>query len=129
MIMVITYRTQLRNRIVERLRRCGYEVAVPPHRQDVLEAVKQIKPDLIVLDMYVADPSGLEILRRIRGAEYRGKLVALGGTSLSTVLSTAQALGVDQVVSAPQLDHSTLDLGPLEASVRAALPPSPEVGV
>jgi DNA-binding response OmpR family regulator len=129
MIMVITYRPELRDRVVERLRRCGYEVAVPPHRQDVLDAVSQIKPDLIILDMYVADPSGLEMLRRIRGAEYRGKVVALGGASLSTVLSTAQALGVDQVVSGLELNNSTFDLGPLEATVRAALPPSPEVGV
>jgi CheY-like chemotaxis protein len=129
MIMVITYRTQLRDRVVERLRSCGYEVAVPPHRQDVLDAVKQLNPDLIVLDMYVADPSGLEILRRIREVEYRGKVVALGGTSLSTVLSTAQALGVEQIISGPELNNSTFDLGPLEAAVRAALPPSPEVGV
>lgn len=129
MIMVITYRTQLRDRVVERLRRCGYEVAVAPHRQDVLDAVKQIKPDLIVLDMYVADPNGLEILRRIRGAEYRGKVVALGGTSLSTVLSTAQALGVDQVVSGLELNDSTFDLGPLEAAILTALPPSSEVSV
>jgi len=129
MIMVITYRPELRDRVVERLRRCGYEVAVPPHRQDVLDGVSQINPDLIILDMYVADPSGLEMLRRIRRAEYRGKVVVLGGASLSTVLSTAQALGVDQVVSGLELNNSTFDLGPLEAAVRAALPPSPEVGV
>jgi DNA-binding response OmpR family regulator len=121
MIMVITYRTQLRDRVVERLRRCEYDVAVPPHRQDVVDAVKQTNPELIVLDMYVADPSGLEILRRIRGAGYRGKVVALGGASLSTVLSTAQALGVDQVVSGAELYDSTFDLAPLEAAIRTAL--------
>ncbi len=129
MIMVVTYRSQLRDRVVERLRRCGYDVAVPPHRHDVVEWVKQTNPELIVLDMYVADPSGLEMLRRIRGAEYQGKVVALGGTSLSNVLSTAQALGLDQVVSGPELNDSTFNLAPLEAAIRAALPPSPEVGV
>jgi len=45
----------------------GYQVAgVASTGRDALEAVRTAKPDLVLLDIYLPDMTGLEVLRRLR---------------------------------------------------------------
>lgn len=45
----------------------GFEVVGEVHRGDrAVEAVRALQPDLLLLDVYLPDISGLEVLRRIR---------------------------------------------------------------
>jgi CheY-like chemotaxis protein len=98
MIMVVTFQQEFRDKISSFLTDKGYEVCVPPHRQHVVPMMKEKSPLVIVLDMYVAEPGGLEVLRELRAQGFRGKVVALAGTSVSTLMSQAFHLGVDQVI-------------------------------
>jgi response regulator of citrate/malate metabolism len=45
----------------------GFEVAGQAHNgSEALQAVDELKPDLVLLDIYLPDISGLEVLRRLR---------------------------------------------------------------
>ncbi|WP_447968515.1 DUF2934 domain-containing protein [Nitrospira sp. M1] len=123
MIMVCTFREDFRQHIALFLRERGYEVCVPSHRQDVLTMVTQEQPLVVLLDMYVTHPSGLEVLRDLRAHGFKGKVVLLGGSSMSSVISHAYHLGVDQVVGGPQWvdGPATLLCGQIEAAIHSTL--------
>jgi len=121
MIMVVTFQQEFRDKISSFLAEKGYEVCVPPHRQDVVPLVKEKTPLVIVLDMYVAEPSGLEVLRELRAQNYRGKVVALAGTSVSTLMSQAFRLGVDQVIGGFQCTGGTLNVDQVESAIKMTL--------
>ncbi len=99
----------------------GYEVCVPPHRQDVFPLVKEENPLVIVLDMYVAAPNGLEVLRKLRAQNYKGKVVALAGMSVSSLMPQAFQLGVDQVIGGFQGWGGTLNLDQVESAITMTL--------
>lgn len=121
MIMVVTFQQEFRDKISSFLTEKGYEVCVPPHRQDVVPLMKEKNPLVIVLDMYVAEPGGLEVLRELRAQNYRGKVVALAGTSVSTLMSQAFRLGVDQVIGGFQYTGGTLNVDQVESAIKMTL--------
>jgi DNA-binding NarL/FixJ family response regulator len=121
MIMVVTFQQEFRDKISSFLTDKGYEVCVPPHRQDVVPLMKAKNPLVIVLDMYVAEPGGLEVLRELRAQNFRGKVVALAGTSVSTLMSQAFRLGVDQVIGGFQSMGGTLNVDQVESAIKMTL--------
>lgn len=123
MIMVVTFHPEFRDKIFSFLSEKGYEVCLPPHRQDVFPLLKEKNPLVIVLDMYVAEPSGMEVLRELRAQNYKGKVVALAGTSMSSLMSQAFKLGVDQVIGGIQGSGGALNLDQVEWAIKTALHP------
>lgn len=121
MIMVVTFQQEFRDKISSFLTEKGYEVCVPPHRQDVVPLMKEKNPLVIVLDMYVAEPGGLEVLRELRAQHYKGKVVALAGTSVSTLMSQAFRLGVDQVIGGLQSTGGILNVDQVESAIKMTL--------
>jgi len=121
MIMVVTFQDEFRVKISSFLSEKGYEVCVPPHRQDVLPLVKEKNPLVVVLDMYVAEPSAMEVLRELRRQSFSGKVVALSGTSISSLMPQAFQLGVSQVVGGFQGSGGALNLDQVESAVKLAL--------
>lgn len=121
MIMVVTFQQEFRDNISSFLTDKGYEVCVPPHRQDVVPLMKAKNPLVIVLDMYVAEPGGLEVLRELRAQNFRGKVVALAGTSVSTLMPQAFGLGVDQVIGGFQSMGGTLNMDQVESAIKMTL--------
>jgi DNA-binding response OmpR family regulator len=121
MIMLVTFHEEIRDNICSFLSEKGYEVCVPPHRQDALTLVKEKKPLVVVLDMYVAQPNGLEVLRELRAQNYQGKVVALAGTSMSSLMAQAFQLGVDQVIGGFQGSGGALNLDQVESAIKTAL--------
>lgn len=123
MVMVVTFHQEFRDKISSFLSEKGYEVCLPPHRQDVFPLLKEKNPFVIVLDMYVAEPSALEVLRELRAQNYKGKVVALAGTSVSSLMSQAYQLGVDQVIGGIQGSGGALNLDQVESAIKTALHP------
>jgi DNA-binding NarL/FixJ family response regulator len=121
MIMIVTFHEEFREKISAFLSDKGFEVCVPPHRQDVIPLVKEKSPLVIVLDMYVAEPNGLDVLKELRAQNYHGKIVALAGTSVSSLMSQAFQLGVDQVIGGFQGDGGALNLDQVESAIKMAL--------
>ncbi|WP_447968148.1 response regulator [Nitrospira sp. M1] len=119
MIMVVTHQPHLRNELIEHLTCQGYEVLVPPHRQDVCTLVQEANPQVIVLDLYVADPNGLEIVERLRRQGFTGKILIIAGASVRSAVPEAFRLGADQAVGGPQGTGAPLLSGQVEATIRS----------
>ncbi|WNM62242.1 response regulator [Candidatus Nitrospira neomarina] len=121
MIMIVTFHEEFRGKISAFLSEKGYEVCVPPHRQDVISLVKEKSPLVVVLDMYVAEPNGLDVLKELRVQKYHGGIVALAGTSVRSLMSQASQLGVDQVIGGFQGDGGAVNLDQVESAIKMAL--------
>jgi DNA-binding response OmpR family regulator len=125
MIMLITYRSELRDQLNAMLQARGYETCIPPHRQDVVAVMEECHPDLILLDMYVADPSGLDVLKTLRDERYEGPIVMLSGPSMKTVIRDALPMGVDKVVHVPAQIAGRFDFGELAFAIESTLKSEP----
>lgn len=121
MIMLVTFQQEFRDRICSFLKEKGYAVCVPPHRQDVIPWMQEHKPLVVLLDMYVTEPNGLEVLKDLRAKHYSGKVVVLAGHSVSSLMSQAHKLGVDQVIGGFQGSGGFLHLDQVEAAIKIAL--------
>ena len=121
MIMIVTFHEEFRGKIAAFLSEKGYEVCVPPHRQDVIPLVKEKSPLVVVLDMYVSEPNGLNVLKDLRAQHFQGGIVALAGTSVRSLMSQASQLGVNQVIGGFQSDGGALNLDQVESAIKMAL--------
>ena len=121
MIMLLTHRSEIREQLNATLHASGYETCVPAHREDVRTAMADRYPDLIVLDLYLAQPSGAEVLRRLRQDGYHGKIVVLSGESMVSVLHDAQSLRLDKVVHISAQIGNCFDFGELMIAIQTAL--------
>jgi CheY-like chemotaxis protein len=118
MIMVVVDDLDCREQISHFLKNRGYEVTVPAHRQDVLPSAKAVQPLVIVLDFYVADPDGLQVLKALRRQGYTKKVIAIAGESMRGVIPEASYLGIDQIIGGPDGKVGTPILNQLEAAIR-----------
>ncbi|GJL68507.1 MAG: hypothetical protein NPIRA06_11420 [Nitrospirales bacterium] len=82
---------------------------------------KEQQPLVMLLDMYVSNPSGLDILQQLRTQGYKGKVVLLGGRSIAFSISEAFRFGVDQVVGGPQWIDEPINLGQIETAIQTVL--------
>ena len=121
MIMVLTHRSDLRNPLNEVLQANGYSVAIPSHREERLSMLIEYRPVLIVLDLYVSDPSGTEQLKELREHGYRETVILLSGLSMMSVLKEAYASGITKVISIPAYVKGRYLLGELQAAVRSCM--------
>lgn len=121
MIMLLTHRSEIREELNASLHARGYETCVPAHRDEVRAAMADRYPDLIVLDLYLAQPSGAEVLRRLRQDGYQGKVIVLSGESMVSVLHDMQCLGLDKVVHVPAQVGDCYDFGELMIAIETAL--------
>ena len=123
MIMVITFRNDFRNQVSPYLQEQGFEVCIPPHRQDILSMVAEKHPKVVLLDLYVMNPDGVEVLRELREHGYKGKVIVLAGSSVSSKIPNALRLGIDQVVGGPQWVDGPfhLQFGQIVSAIRTAL--------
>jgi len=80
-IVLITYKNDLRQALVSFLKERGYGVSVPERRKDALPLVQELHPKVVVLDMYITEPNGLNFLKQLRSSGYSGKVIVLNGNS------------------------------------------------
>ena len=121
MIMIIVHQEEFREQLSKFLRDRHFEVHTAPHRQDVSPMVKTLNPYVLVLDMYVAEPSGLNLLRQLRSEGFQGKVVALTGKSLSPLVSEVYRLGVDQIVGFPKGIDGPISLERIECAIKETM--------
>ena len=121
MIMLLTHRSEIREQLNASLHASGHQTCVPAHRDDVRAALTDRYPDLIVLDLYLAQPSGAEVLRRLRQDGYHGKVIVLSGESMVSVLHDVQSQGLDKVVHIPARIGKCFEFGELMTAIETAL--------
>jgi ActR/RegA family two-component response regulator len=123
MIMLLTHQEELRRQLTNALHVRGHEVAIPPHREDMLTVLKDSKPELVILDLYLSDRSGAENLRLIHDHEYAGAMLVLSGPSMMPIVNVVYASGlrVTRVVQAPANINGQYELGDLESNIQTLI--------
>jgi DNA-binding NarL/FixJ family response regulator len=82
---------------------------------DGLEACKELKPDMAIVDIMVPSLNGLEIVRMLKKAIPKTKLIVFSGNSTRERVQAALKAGVDGIV---QKDSSIDDL---ETAIRRVM--------
>ena len=118
MIMILTPYDTFRQGVFQYLQSRGYDLSIPEHRWDVSTLVHQDKPDVIVLDLFVSEPNGVTLLKKLRGDGYSGKLIVISGASNRAIMKEVHQQKVDQVVSRSPTDPHDLLYAQLETSIR-----------
>jgi len=113
--LVITHDEPFGDHITQTLSKKGFAVSLAINGKDGLDRAQKLSPTLIVLDMYLKDPAGSEVLQSLREQGYEGKIILLAGLSVSPLVPEALRFGVERVLGEP------LGLGPLECAIRSAL--------
>ncbi|GAC1397823.1 MAG: hypothetical protein NVSMB52_11410 [Chloroflexota bacterium] len=121
MILLVTHRQELREQLNTTLQARGHQTCVSMHRQDVVGMMKSYRPRLIVLDLYVAEPSGVAVLETFRSHGYVGRVVMLSGPSMMSVLDEVCPSGVDAVVRIPEKIAGHYDCGELIVAIEMSL--------
>ena len=121
MIMLLTHRSDLRKQLNEVLQASGYSVAIPSHREERLSMLIECRPVLIILDLYVSDPSGTEGLKELRDHGYRGAIILLSGSSMMPVLKEAYASAIARVITIPAQVKGRYLLGELQAAIGSCM--------
>ena len=101
MLLIATIDHALRKNLQQTLADKGDPFVLLEEGEDVIDAVFRHTPSLVVLDLYLSHPSGLDILRQLRAKGFSGKVVLLGGQSTQTLAPEACRLGAIQIVGRP----------------------------
>ena len=108
MLLLATQEENFRKDLKEIVTQRGGLCVESENGEDTLSQVIQFQPDIILLDLYLTKPCGLEVLRRLRADGYRGKVVILGGHSVQTMTSEALRFGASQIVGRPLDIHHAM---------------------
>jgi response regulator of citrate/malate metabolism len=70
--------------------------------REALAQVQELRPDLVVLDMYLPDISGVEVMRRIRAApDITADIIAITSAKDIDILRSSMSLGVVHYIVKP----------------------------
>ena len=118
MIMVITPDEALRSAIVLHFQEKDYACSTPEHRQDVHALVAKHAPEVIVLDMSIADPNGVTLLKGLRATGFGGKIIVISGPSNRPLMVNMHHHKVDQVMRKTPTDPIGPFIDQLESIIR-----------
>lgn len=77
------------------------EVTVAANGRDALAKAAKQKFDVIITDHRMPEAGGLELVRKLRQRNYRGKIVVLSGHLSPANIGTYEDLEIDEVLSKP----------------------------
>ncbi len=108
------------------------EVTTAENGNEALARIKEIEPDVLILDMVMPELDGIGVLKRLRTAEFPKKPIVIV-YSISTLVRTVETmlnLGADYYLLKPQSPERVCDtirefthaVKPSKASVPEALP-------
>lgn len=115
MILILLHEEHFRTKLSSYLTERGYQVMTPAHRQDTVPLAEQHHPSLVIIDMYLAEPSPFQNLQALRSRGFNGPVLALAGASARYKLKETLPLGLSEVISSPY------DCGRIYHAIRAHL--------
>ncbi|MGH7208147.1 MAG: response regulator transcription factor [Nitrospiraceae bacterium] len=100
-IMVVDDEPMVRNLLSQFLTLRGYRVRAAKDGPDALALLKQEHPQLIILDVYMPGMNGVDVLRQLRGHEYKGSVIALSASQDEQLLQEMLELGSVDIMGKP----------------------------
>ena len=106
------------------LRRAGYTVVSVATGREGLNYARSDRPDLIILDLLMPQPTGLEILRTLRSepTTKTTPVMVISNSSMQRVVDEVTGLGADYIVKA---DLTLKELAGRVEKKLASAPPQP----
>ena len=83
------------------LTRKGYEVFTAQTKDEAWEAVKQNRPEIILLDIRLKEASGIDILKEVKKSDKDIKVVMVTALDDEENMKHAKAWGADEYVAKP----------------------------
>jgi diguanylate cyclase (GGDEF)-like protein/PAS domain S-box-containing protein len=134
-VLIVDDNEMNRDMLARRLERKGYEVSVAASARELMNQIKDKKPDLLLLDIEMPDVSGLEALQAIRELYSANELPVIMVTARNQSDDVVKALGMgaNDYVTKPvdfavalarigtQLSHKHAQEGLKESEERYAL--------
>jgi len=111
-ILVVDDEPEIRRLLRTWLEAERYEVFEAKDGAQAFELYKQVEPDLVITDIYMPNKDGLGLIRKLRSANSRAKMIAMtGGSSIdsSDPLVVAEMLGAELTVRKPFTDNDLLE--------------------
>jgi DNA-binding response OmpR family regulator len=99
-VLVVEDEPAIADAVVSRLRSEGFDARSTGDGLHAVELCRQLKPDLVVLDLMLPGLDGLEVCRRIQ-AERRVPVVMLTARDAETDLVIGLSVGADDYVTKP----------------------------
>ncbi|MCP2670175.1 response regulator [Maricaulaceae bacterium EIL42A08] len=112
-ILVIDDVAGVRRSIGALLSRGGHEVELAEDGQSGVERARQMRPDIVFVDMLMPEQDGVETLEQIRKEKLAGASVAMSGGGFLVGAEDALSAGAlisDAAVSKPFENQELLDL-------------------
>jgi DNA-binding response OmpR family regulator len=100
-VLVVDDDNKLADVMVRGLERGGYECTVAGSGDQALWAVLGRRPDVIVLDVMIPHPSGIEVCRHLRQIGWDGFIVVVSARSNSGDVEAATRAGADRFLPKP----------------------------
>jgi DNA-binding response OmpR family regulator len=85
------------------MKREGYDVSIARDGQQALDAIRHLRPDLVLLDVMMPLRSGLEVLQAVRADEAMAgtRILMLTAKGRETDIAKGLALGADAYMTKP----------------------------
>lgn len=83
------------------LQSSGYTAIVAPYGEDVLKLLDMYSPDVLLLNMNLSRPGGVELLRTLQARGPRLKILASTAAGQSELKASATSLGVSGFFEMP----------------------------
>lgn len=103
LILVVDDEPDLIKVVTFRLKKWGYKVRTAADGREALEMMREVKPDLLLLDLCLPTVDGGEVCSQIRSDEKLKdmSIVLFTADASSSVAEKAQALGADDYITKP----------------------------
>ena len=79
----------------------GYRVFIAADGKQAVFIVKEKRPDIILLDIKMPGPSGIEILQRIRGIDKNSKVIMMSAVNEKIVIELTAKYGAVGYITKP----------------------------
>ena len=83
------------------LKKEGYEIQAETETDDIMEKIKSLNPDLLLMDIRMPDRDGIDILKEIKGAGLTTQVVMLTADDTADTAVKAMKLGAADYLTKP----------------------------
>lgn len=100
-VLIVDDETRIRQLVRTNLEQRGFVVDEAPDGSSAITAIRQLEPDLILLDIKMPDMSGLEVCRWVRQYDPNTPIIVLSAGSEEEQKVEALNIGADDYITKP----------------------------